>query len=622
MHDRITRRDFLNGVALAIGAGLTPSEILRAQSAGANNYPPGVTGMRGSTDASFQVAHALRDGRKFAIDRLPVDETVELVVVGAGISGLAAAYFYRQRRPDARILILDNHDDFGGHARRCEMHVDGKLVLGYGGSEAIQSPRALWSKEALGLLKDLGVDVGMFAQAFDQALYPGLGLSRAILFVKEAFGADKLVTGDPTRMVDDDIPPGKLNARSPAAFIGDFPLTEEARRKLVVLYTEPRNVLPGMTAEQKQELLAKISYRDFIKKYWELDDHTANVFQKRSQDFFALGIDAVPALWAQGTGYPGFQGLALPKDPEGNPEMDEPYIYHFPDGNASIARLLVRRLIPAAASGHTMEDIVTAPFDYARLDTGSAKTRLRLNSTVVDVANASGGRVDVGYVSDGSLKRVQAARVVFAGYNAMLPYVSSELKDAQRQALSAAVRAPLVYVKVAVRNWEPWVKAGVHEVTNVMGFYSRIKLDYPVSLGSYRFARTPREPIGLHLVYVPTPGLTGTDQQSAWRAGRAILLATSFEEFENRVSDELTRIVGASGFDAKRDIAAISVYRWGHGYASDSNSLYDTGPRAFAVAHQPFGRVAVANSDAVGTPYAHAAIDQAHRAVDDVLHAS
>ncbi len=621
MRDRITRRDFLNGVALAVGAGLTPIELLRAQSAAAASYPPSLTGMRGSTDASFLVAHQVRDGRKFSIDALPIDETVDLVIVGAGISGLAAAHFYRKRRPDARILILDNHDDFGGHACRCEMKVDGQLLLGYGGSEAIQSPQAQWSEQAMGLLKDLGIKVEKFAQAFDRTLYPGLGLSRGVLFVKEAFGVDKLVSGDPTRVVDDDIPPGRLNARSAAAFIGDFPLAEQARRKLIALYTESRDVLPGRSMTQKQELLATTSYRDFIKKYWALDDTTANVFQKRSHDFFGIGIDGIPALWAKGTGYPGFQGVALPKDPEAEAEMNEPYIYHFPDGNASIARLLVRRLIPGVAPGATMEDIVMAPFDYSRLDTSGAKTRLRLNSTVVALANVPGKRVAVGYVRGNDLKRVQAPQVVFAAYNMMLPYLAAELRQPQREALSAAVKAPLVYVKVAVRNWEPWVKAGVHEVTNPMGFYSRIKLDYPVSLGEYRFARTPREPIGLHLVHVPTPGLTGANQSAAWRSGRAILYATSYQEFEKRLIDELTRILGHSGFNAQRDITAISVYRWGHGYAANSNSLYDKDlePSQTEIAHRPFGNIAIANSDAGGDAYAHVAIDEAHRAVDELL---
>src|SRR5262245_12650566 len=280
MSDGISRRDFVNGVAVTIGAGLAPGALLGAAETTAV-YPPALSGMRGSTDASLQAAHELRDGKKFAIGQLPVEETADLVIVGAGISGLAAAYYFRKRNPNASILLLDNHDDFGGHARRCEMRVDGRLILGYGGSEAIQSPANLWGEEALALLKDLGVDLKRFETAFDRTLYPGLGLSRGILFTQEAFGVDKLVTGDPTRMVADDIPPKKLNARTPAAFIGDFPLPEASRRKLIALYTQKRDVLPGKTEAEKEELLGTISYREFLTKHWGLDAKAADVFQKR-----------------------------------------------------------------------------------------------------------------------------------------------------------------------------------------------------------------------------------------------------------------------------------------------------------------------------------------------------
>jgi spermidine dehydrogenase len=623
MSDRISRRDFLNGVAVTIGAGLAIPEALRAAESSSGDYPPALAGMRGSTDVSYAGAHALRDGKKFAITQLPVEGTVDLVVIGAGISGLAAAYYFRKRKPNASILLLDNHDDFGGHARRCEMHVDGRLILGYGGSEAIQSPANLWSEGALALLEDLGVDLEQFETAFDRTLYPGLGLSRGMLFTKEAFGVDKLVTGDPTRMVADDIPPTKLNARTPAQFIGDFPLPEASRRQLIALYTEKREVLPGKNVDEKQEILGAISYRDFLTHHWGLDAKAADTFQKRPHDFYALGIDAIPALDLGAIGYPGFQGLGLPPDAEAQAEMDEPYIYHFPDGNASLARLLVRRLIPGVAPGSTMQDVVTAAFDYSKLDATGAKTRLRLNSTVVTLANLAGNNrnagVDIGYLRDGKLHRVQATHAIHAGYNMMLPYMMGELAKPQRDALAAGVKAPLVYAKVALRSWEPWVKAGVHEVTNPMGFFSRIKLDYPVSLGAYQFPKSPREPIGVHMVHVPTPANAG-DERAAWRAGRAILYATTFAQFEAKLTDELTRILGPSGFDAKRDIAAIDVFRWGHGYAYGFNSLFDkeVEPEVPVVARKRVGRIAIANSDAAWEAYAHAAIDQAARAVEEL----
>ncbi|HLS81406.1 MAG TPA: NAD(P)-binding protein [Steroidobacter sp.] len=613
MQDTITRRDFLNGFAIAIGASLAPSGWLRAADASA--YPPAETGMRGGAEASCAVAHALRDGRRFAFERAPSDGDVDLAVIGAGLGGLAAAFFHLRKRPDARILILDNHDDFGGHARRCEMRIGERLILSYGGSESIQSPRGLWSETALGLLRELGVDLNRFESAFDRTLYPGLGLSRGVLFTREAFGVDRLAAGDPTRMVADDIPPDRLNARSVREFIGAFPLDAPSRRRLIELYTRRRDIWPGKSPVQKMELLASMSYRDYLRRHWDLGAAAANVFQKRPHDFYAVGADLLPALEAASTGYPGFDGLGLPTHPQDAAAMNEPYIYHFPDGNASIARLLVRRLIPGVAPGDSMEDIVTAPFNYERLDSPGANTRLRLHSTVVSLAN-SADRVNIGYVRAGETRRVQARRAVFAGYNMMLPYISRELDQEQRTALAYSVKAPIVYVKLALRRWGAWVDAGVHEVTNPMGFYSRMKLDYPVSLGDYRCAHDPQEPIALHLVHAPIEA-GAADQRTAWRAGRTRLQKMRFADFERSARDELTRVLGARTFDFQRDVAAMTVYRWAHGYAYGFNSLFDRESDLALqdVARRPIGRIAIANSDAAWSAYAHAAIDEAARAV-------
>jgi len=617
MTQQITRRDFLDGVALAVVAGATPATLL-AQAKRNPPYPPALTGWRGSTPDSYAVAHAIRDGRRYSVNRTPVEERYDLIIIGAGIGGLAAAHFYRKEQPDARILLLENHDDFGGHARRNEFTANGRLLLSYGGSESIQSPKSEWSREALGLLSDLDVDVDRFEQAFDRTLYPGLGLSRGVFFTREAFGEDRLVRGDPMRMVADDIPPDRMNARSIPDFIADFPLAAVQKKRLVSLFTESRDVLPGRNAEQKSAALASISYRDFIRRHWQLDDSAANTFQGRSHDFFAVGIDALPAYDAMQAGYPGFQGLGLTRG--SNPELDDPYIYHFPDGNASIARLLVRRLIPGVAPGNNMDDIVTARFDYERLDRPGTAVRIRVGSTVVSVANRNGGKVDIGYVRRGTLHRVQAPRVIYAGYAAMLPYICPDVSRAQRAALRGAVRAPFVYVKVLVRQWEPWVKQGVHEITNPMGFFSRLKLDYPVSLGDYRFPSRPDEPMVLHLVHVPTVPMTADlDQRSAWKAARAQLYTRDFAFFERHARNELTRMLGAGGFDAAKDILAITVNRWGHAYAYGFNSLYDP-EHEFGnqlIARQPVGRIAIAGTDAARSAYAHAAIDHAYRAVSE-----
>ena len=596
MPDEVTRRDYLDG----------------------STYPPARTQMRGSHPGSFDVGHRIRDGERFDIDDVPASDQVDLVVVGAGISGLAAAWFYRQRVPDSRILLLDNHDDFGGHAKRNEFVVGDRLLIGYGGSEALQSPTALYSDVAKALIRSLGVDITRFETAFDRELYPGLGLSRGVFFTREAFGEDKLVTGDPMRMVADDIAPDRMNERPPAEFIADFPVSTAAKAALIDLFTSTRDPFDGRSIQDTHALLGGISYRDFIKEYWGLDDEAADTFQGRSHDFFATGVDRVSAHDAMETGYPGFAGLGLPMDPVAAAEMDEPYIYHFPDGNASLARLMVRQLIPSVASGGTMEDIVTARFDYTRLDRADQPTRLRLESTAVHVRNTQDG-VDIGYLKGGRLHRVHAARCVLAGYNMMIPRIMPELPEQQRTALAENVKAPLVYVKVAVRDWQPWVRLGVHEITNPMGFFSRLKLDYPVSLGTYRCPRTPQEPMLLHLVHVPAQPGGGTVRQR-YRAGRAALLAMTFEDFEFQIRDELTRMLTPGGFEAERDIAAITVNRWGHGYSYAGDPLLGTDEGApYETARARAGNVAIANADAGWTPFAHAAIDQAHRAVGELL---
>ena len=242
----ITRRDFLNGAALTIAAGLTPAAQIAAQPA---RYPPALTGLRGQHEGSFEIAHALaREGRKFPIDGLPVEETYDLVVVGGGISGLAAAWFYRRAKPSARILILDNHDDFGGHAKRNEFTLDGRRIIGYGGSQSLQSPNSLYSPVAKGLLRDLGVDITRFETAFERDLYPSLGLSRGMFFNREAFGRDVLVTGDPGR---DEEKRARRNAKPLAEFVSGFPISEASKAQIVALYAGASDPLAGKSRERK-----------------------------------------------------------------------------------------------------------------------------------------------------------------------------------------------------------------------------------------------------------------------------------------------------------------------------------------------------------------------------------
>ncbi|MFW3898995.1 FAD-dependent oxidoreductase [Pseudomonas bharatica] len=617
---QITRRDFLNGVAIGIAAGMTPLQILQAAPDG-RYYPPSLTGLRGSHPGAFEVAHQMGWEKKtFDTDALPIAEQYDLVVVGGGISGLSAAWFYRRKHPQARILVIENHDDFGGHAKRNEFSADGRMIIGYGGSEAFQSPNHLYSQEVNGLLKALGVEIKRFETAFERNFYPDLNLSRAVFFDKETFGEDKLVTGDPTPMVADDIAPDRLNARSIRDFINDFPLPQADRAALIDLHEAPRDYLAGKSLEQKTKHLESTSYRDFLLKDVGLSPVAVAYFQGRTNDFMALGIDAVAAYDAYNFGFPGFAAMNLePISEEARAEMEEPYIYHFPDGNASLARLLVRDLIPQVAPGKGMEDIVLAKFDYSQLDQAAHPVRIRLNSTAVSVRNVDGG-VNIGYSRGGQLAQVRARHCVMACYNMMIPYLLRDLPAEQAHALSQNVKFPLVYTKVVVRNWQAFHTLGVHEIYAATQPYSRIKLDYPVSMGGYEHPRDPAKAIGLHMVYVPTTPNVGMSARDQARTGRAKLYAQSFDQLEAQLRDQLQRMLGPGGFDHRKDILAITVNRWSHGYACFTNTLFDDAGQTekwMETARKPLGNVTIANSDAAWSAYAHAAIDEAWRAVGE-----
>ncbi len=254
---------------------------------------------------------------------------------------------------------------------------------------------------------------------------------------------------------------------------------------------------------------------------------------------------------------------------------------------------MVRALIPAVAPGSTMEDIVLAPFDYALLDTPASSVRLRIGCTVAWARDTADGEVDVGLVhnADGRRVRVRAKHSTLACFNMSIPYLLDGLSPEQSTALAGNVKAPLIYTNVALRQWRPWVALGVHEIFGVDTFHSRVKLDYPVALGGYRCAVDPSEPVLVHMVHVPLVP-AASDPRAALRAARKTLFGLKIEDYERHIREDLTRMLGPGGFDAERDIAAITVNRWSHGYSYGPNTLMEpenVGQRSMERARAPLG---------------------------------
>jgi spermidine dehydrogenase len=621
---RITRRDILHGTAALAGSSFLTARSFGEPAARVTPpqdqlaYPPALMGLRGDHPGSFEVAHALRDGGIHVPSITPTVEQYDLVIVGGGISGLSAACFYLDARPNARILILENHDDFGGHAKRNEFQLDGRMQLLNGGTLEIDSPHR-YSLVAAALLRRLSIIPATMDKAYAQhAFYSSLGLRRAVFLDRETFGADKLVV--------------ERDGTSWTQRLTETPLTPQVRADIARIYESDTDYLPGSSSDEKKARLARISYGDYLVRVVDADPGVLPFFQAMTHGEWGVGIDAIGALEVWPFDFPGFKGLHLEPGPA--PHMGYTAAgyatggsetFHFPDGNASIARLLVRHLIPSALPGQSAEDVVTARANYRELDRPGLPVRLRLNSIVVRAANLGRAEapdgVAVSYVRNGEMTTVRAGFCLLACWNMVIPFLCPDLPERQKAALHALVKTPLVYTSVAIRNWRAFTRLGINRVYAPGCYHSSFGLNAVVDIGDYRSPRSPDEPMLVHMTR--TPCQPGVDQRTQNRAGRADLLSTSFETFERRIRDQLGRTLGPGGFDPTTDITAITVNRWPHGYAYEYNPLFDPDwdehNQPHVVGRQPFGRITIANSDSGAAAYTDSAIDQAHRAIGEIL---
>ena len=631
MKKSITRRDFLNGIAYGAGASLfAPSRLFAEGQFTAiddtplsAHYPPTLTGMRGSHPGSFEVAHELAWHGKKPSQYQPLNEHYDLVVVGAGMSGLAAAWYYqKQMGPEVKILILDNHDDFGGHAKRNEFHHNGRMLLSLGGAQNIEGLGG-YSEEAVSLFADLGIDDD-FLDTLDAATPDNFAL--AFKFESDLGMAMPSPDGHVTINGHWQIMmQGKGNYQQA---VRQLPIPAAEQDKLIAFIGGDRDYLDDLSLREKYRYIKSVSYHQFLMERVGLAEETLPILDAWLKILNGLSGWNYSVFEASISGAPGLRSMGwLGKTASSLATALVKYngIRMFPDGNASVARLLVQKMIPTVApTMKGVEDVTTARFDYSALDRDNQPTRIRLQSTVVGVREVEGQRVEVDYVQQGKAMRITANHSVLACYNGIIPHLCPQLPEAQKQALSYGVKTPFVYANVVLENGRAFSKLGATFYQCPMDPFQWVSAAPPIATGGYQPPRGPEDPMVIFMMATPVSKPVGDmSGRDMLRLARHNIYATSFETYEQQIRDQLQALLGKHGFNHETDIGAITVNRIPHGYAYSYLQLddpeWEEGQAPHEIGRAQFGRISIANSDSMATPLMDAATDAAWRAVQEQI---
>ncbi len=560
MDHSITRRDFLQGVALSLAA----SRLGSAQDPPPTPYPPLLHGLRGQDPGSTELGHRIRDGKtEIQTDVVDTGEHYDLIVLGAGLAGLCSSYVYRRERNSARILLLDNQDDFGGHARRNTFEWNGTTLIAPGGTFALENPEDS-PRGAEEILESIGIDLQLLEGYRDRDFFKRYGLSYGVFFDPRTYAGIQ-----PTWVNQFyDIPYKEFFRRSG--------IPEEAQRELVNLYTTRRMYLAG---GDRETALAGMTWEQFIRETMGLGDHAVRFANLYSTDLVGLGCDAVSALDGFEIG-PGFSGMGGPGfvDRNGIPRYGYRPVHRFPDGNHTIARLLLKKILPAAVpTEDTVGDVDTedtvdrmagvfnSRIRYDQFDRPEHRVRIRLRSLAIRVEQIeNGSRVAVYYTQpDGRVHRVTARGVVVAAWGMAAKHIVPELPVEQKSALEQYRYCSALYINVLLRHWRPIADIGAFEMQWPDGYCTWMHVSDPLLVGAYQPEYHPDKPTVLSMYkYVYKPGLPPGDQM---KLGRYEMESKSFEDYEREIRSELNHAFGPWGFDAAKDILAITVNRWGHG---------------------------------------------------------
>jgi spermidine dehydrogenase len=617
MDQRIPRRDFLNSTLLASGAALlgssSPLQLLSEEDwtgyGGLGDY----SHSNGNTYEVMQAGHRIRDGEFATVpaNAIETNELYDCVVVGGGISGLAAALFFtRQAGNHRKCLVLDNHPIFGGEAKGNEFVVDGHRLLAHQGSAVffVQYPHSFLAN----FYDSIGLKIPKLQYQTWAGPSPEMQLSRTpydmVGSEPETYGfyfGAKFGQNPGIWLVD---PWGKK--------LDGAPISPGARADLLRWRKGPAapEKRPQYHGDQISRQLDQITLEDHIVERYGISRETIRTFLSPVDGGGSgLGPDVLSA-------YADYAAdLLHPLDTEDGDQM-------FPRGNGDIARLMMKTLIPNSISGSgAIGEVCRGKVNFSALDEPSSAARVRLNSTAVWVRHdgepATSQSVTVLYTQGNQLFRLKARTVVMAGGCWTTKHIVRDLPPPQRDAYHQFYRSPCLMVNVALRNWRFLYKTGISGFRWFEGIGNYTEVRRTALVGADSPTIGPDSPIVLTLkVLYSYPGMAIADQG---HRGRGEMLSTSFREYERQIRQQFADMFSRSGFDARSDIAGIILNRWGHAYLNPQPGFFfgkDGKPAPSDVLRStPFGRIAFANTDLAGIMDHRSSILEAKRAVAQLL---
>jgi spermidine dehydrogenase len=599
---------------------VSPEELL-AQKDDFTGYG-GVGEYSSSNGNTLPVLEAGHKIRVSAYDPQPKDfietgEVYDCVIVGGGISGLAAALFFeRKAGPRAQCLVLENHPIFGGEAKQNEFLVDGKRLIAHQGSAIYQlhEPQSFLARfyDSIGLKSPKLIyqkwtgpqpEMRLSRTPYDAV---GMEYGQYGFWFGAKFGHKPgMWVMDPVRRRLESAPISAGNRAEWLRWLTGTPVEEK------------RFEHPKVEGDAASRYLDSITLEQHYMERFGLSQETVRTFLSPVEGGGSgLGPDALSAY----SDY-AYEMLYPIRDETGG--MDQ----MFAGGNTTIARLMVKALNPLAFDGpDSVEGVSRTAVNFAALDSREAPARIRLGATVVSVQHdadpAKASSLSISYERGGKLYRVKARSIVMAGGSWTTKHIVKDLPETHRRAYAQFYRSPCMMANVAVRNWRFLYNMGLSGCRwfgGLVGDYMEVRK--LAVTGQEDPTISPDSPIVLSIkVLYSYPGLS-TEEQG--KRGRAEMLSMPFREYERRLRQQFSDMFGSSGFDPGRDIAGIILNRWGHAYLSPQPGFFfgkDGKPAPREVLREvPYGRIAFANTDLAGAMDHRFSILEAQRAVDQIL---